>query len=82
MGHAAFYGLAVASDSWVMYALALFSQCATFAFIHYVERYARQRRSQARVEDAPSLHADRPWCTTKGACARIEQTPHDQDLRR
>lgn len=38
MGHAAFYGLAVMSDSWIMYALALFSQCATFAFIHYVER--------------------------------------------
>jgi hypothetical protein len=65
MGHAALYGLAIMSDSWVMYALALFSQCATFAFIHYVERYGwppRLMRTCKRL--TCSHHWSGPTCAT------------------
>jgi len=37
MGHAGQYGLALMSGNWVVFALALFSQCLTFLFLHYVE---------------------------------------------
>lgn len=38
-GFAGYYGLAIMSDSWTIFALALFSQAAGFWFIHAVEEY-------------------------------------------
>ncbi len=37
-GFAGYYGLALLSDSWVIFALALFSQAAHSIFVGYVER--------------------------------------------
>ena len=80
MGHAAFYGLAVISDSWIMYALALFSQCATFAFIHYVERYACAPRPFVsrcgRSTDASGIVPASP------PRAAPRQAPYAQGVRR
>jgi len=36
-GFAGYYGLALLSDSWTIFALALFSQAANFLFVRYVE---------------------------------------------
>jgi phosphatidylethanolamine N-methyltransferase len=38
-GFAAYYGLALFSDSWAIFFLALFSQIANSLFVHYVESY-------------------------------------------
>ncbi len=37
-GFAGYYGLALLSDSWVIFMLALFSQIASSLFVHYVEQ--------------------------------------------
>lgn len=38
-GFAGYYGLALISDSWTLFALALFSQAVNFLFFRYVEKY-------------------------------------------
>ncbi|KAI8373027.1 phospholipid methyltransferase-domain-containing protein [Radiomyces spectabilis] len=37
MGHAAFWGMTLMTNSWIIYGLTLFSQISNFLFLHYVE---------------------------------------------
>ncbi|KAG0168996.1 phosphatidylethanolamine N-methyltransferase [Apophysomyces sp. BC1034] len=37
MGHAAFWGMTLMTNSWTIFGLALFSQISSFLFLHYVE---------------------------------------------
>jgi phosphatidylethanolamine N-methyltransferase len=37
MGHAAFWGMTLIANNWVIYGLALFSQLSNVLFLHYVE---------------------------------------------
>ncbi|ORZ12271.1 phospholipid methyltransferase-domain-containing protein [Absidia repens] len=37
MGHAAFWGLTLMANSWIIFGLALFSQISNFLFLHYIE---------------------------------------------
>ncbi|KAF7723905.1 phosphatidylethanolamine N-methyltransferase [Apophysomyces ossiformis] len=37
MGHAAFWGMTLITNSWTIFGLALFSQVSSFLFLHYVE---------------------------------------------
>jgi phosphatidylethanolamine N-methyltransferase len=37
MGQAAFWGLVLISNSWIIFGLALFSQVSNFMFLNYIE---------------------------------------------
>ncbi|KAI8097432.1 phospholipid methyltransferase-domain-containing protein [Halteromyces radiatus] len=53
MGHAAFWGMTLITNNWIIYGLALFSQLSNVLFLHYVEGphmqklYGDQIRSEA-----------------------------------
>jgi len=57
-GFAGYYGLALLSDSWTIFALALFSQAANFLFVRYVETdhmrklYGDQVRAKDGIQTA------------------------------
>jgi len=57
-GFAGYYGLALLSDSWTIFALALFSQVANFLFVRYVETghmrklYGDKIRAKAGIQTA------------------------------
>jgi len=57
-GFAGYYGLALLSDSWTIFALALFSQAANFLFVRFVETnhmrklYGDKIRAKAGIQTA------------------------------
>src|SRR5690554_1148131 len=77
-GFAGYYGLALISDSWTVFALALFSQGSNYLFVRYVERnhmkklHGDNMRSKNGVQSA-----------VEGILREaVESNPHLQKLTR
>jgi len=83
-GCAGFYGLALMSGSWTMFALALFSQVNNFAFDRLVEKphmerlYGSQIRDKAGIETAIGSIAKEAVEKTKMHVDKLKQKIKDQ----
>ncbi|KAI8332212.1 phospholipid methyltransferase-domain-containing protein [Chlamydoabsidia padenii] len=69
MGHAAFWGMTLIANNWVIYGLALFSQLANVLFLHYVEGPHMQKLYGDQIRGEAGLTK-----TLRSAATKIPKT--------